>query len=40
MKCSNPGFQCLNGGSCTVLSAYTAKCDCPTAFSGNQCEIG
>ena len=30
---------CRNGGVCTVLTPTTFSCDCPTGFTGSQCEV-
>ena len=31
-------LECLNGGKCVELNTTSAKCECATGFSGNQCE--
>ena len=32
-------FQCLNGGTCVYGDSNGARCECPTDFYGDTCEI-
>ena len=35
----NPN-PCSNGGTCVLVSATTAYCQCPNGFSGATCQVG